>query len=148
MPVSLQVLSTTDSLPVPAVAETPTMLLVWALENAWVTSVESNPRMGAGENVDGLNVDGENVDGLNVDGENVDGENVDGLNVDGLNVDGENVDGLNVDGENVDGLYASGLNVDGLNVDGLNVDGAYSAAYLREVKTVLETRDWTQALNA
>jgi len=28
------------------------------------------------------------------------------------------------------------------------VDGAYSAAFLREVKTVLETRDWTQALNA
>ena len=28
------------------------------------------------------------------------------------------------------------------------LDGAYSAAYLREVKTILETRDWTQALNA
>ena len=28
------------------------------------------------------------------------------------------------------------------------VDGAYSAAFLREVQTVLETRDWTQALNA
>ena len=28
------------------------------------------------------------------------------------------------------------------------VDGAYSAAFLREVKTALETRDWTQALNA
>jgi 2-oxoglutarate dehydrogenase E2 component (dihydrolipoamide succinyltransferase) len=28
------------------------------------------------------------------------------------------------------------------------VDGAYSAAFLREVKTVLETRDWVQALNA
>ena len=28
------------------------------------------------------------------------------------------------------------------------VDGAYSAAFLREVKTVLETRDWAQALNA
>ena len=73
-------LSATDSLPVPAVAETPTMLLVWALENAWVTSVESKPSMGAGENVDGLKVDGLNVDGLNVDGENVDGENVDGAN--------------------------------------------------------------------
>ena len=28
------------------------------------------------------------------------------------------------------------------------VDGAYSAAFLQEVKTILETRDWTQALNA
>jgi 2-oxoglutarate dehydrogenase E2 component (dihydrolipoamide succinyltransferase) len=28
------------------------------------------------------------------------------------------------------------------------IDGAYSGAFLREVKTVLETRDWTQALNA
>jgi 2-oxoglutarate dehydrogenase E2 component (dihydrolipoamide succinyltransferase) len=28
------------------------------------------------------------------------------------------------------------------------VDGAYSAAFLREVQTVLETRDWTQALNS
>jgi pyruvate/2-oxoglutarate dehydrogenase complex dihydrolipoamide acyltransferase (E2) component len=28
------------------------------------------------------------------------------------------------------------------------VDGAYSAAFLREVRTILETRDWTQALNA
>jgi 2-oxoglutarate dehydrogenase E2 component (dihydrolipoamide succinyltransferase) len=28
------------------------------------------------------------------------------------------------------------------------VDGAYSAAFLREVKTVIETRDWLQALNA
>ncbi len=28
------------------------------------------------------------------------------------------------------------------------VDGAYSAAFLREVKTVLETHDWMQALNA
>ena len=28
------------------------------------------------------------------------------------------------------------------------VDGAYSAAFLREVKTVLETRDWVQALQA
>lgn len=28
------------------------------------------------------------------------------------------------------------------------VDGAYSAAFLKEVKTTLETRDWAQALNA
>jgi 2-oxoglutarate dehydrogenase E2 component (dihydrolipoamide succinyltransferase) len=28
------------------------------------------------------------------------------------------------------------------------LDGAYSAAFLREVKTILETRDWLQALNA
>jgi 2-oxoglutarate dehydrogenase E2 component (dihydrolipoamide succinyltransferase) len=28
------------------------------------------------------------------------------------------------------------------------LDGAYSAAFLREVKTILETRDWVQALNA
>ena len=28
------------------------------------------------------------------------------------------------------------------------VDGAYSAAFLREVKTILESRDWVQALNA
>jgi 2-oxoglutarate dehydrogenase E2 component (dihydrolipoamide succinyltransferase) len=28
------------------------------------------------------------------------------------------------------------------------IDGAYSAAFLREVKTILETRDWVQALNA
>jgi pyruvate dehydrogenase E2 component (dihydrolipoamide acetyltransferase) len=28
------------------------------------------------------------------------------------------------------------------------VDGAYSAAFLREVKTVLETRDWSQALKS
>ena len=28
------------------------------------------------------------------------------------------------------------------------LDGAYSAAFLREVKTVLESRDWVQALNA
>ena len=28
------------------------------------------------------------------------------------------------------------------------VDGAYSAAFLREVKTALETRDWTQALKS
>ena len=28
------------------------------------------------------------------------------------------------------------------------VDGAYSAAFLREVQTALETRDWTQALTA
>ena len=28
------------------------------------------------------------------------------------------------------------------------VDGAYSAAFLREVRTVIETRDWVQALNA
>ena len=28
------------------------------------------------------------------------------------------------------------------------VDGAYSGAFLREVQTLLENRDWTQALNA
>jgi len=28
------------------------------------------------------------------------------------------------------------------------VDGAYSAAFLREVQTALETRDWMQALNS
>jgi 2-oxoglutarate dehydrogenase E2 component (dihydrolipoamide succinyltransferase) len=28
------------------------------------------------------------------------------------------------------------------------VDGAYSAAFLREVKAALETRDWTQALKS
>jgi 2-oxoglutarate dehydrogenase E2 component (dihydrolipoamide succinyltransferase) len=28
------------------------------------------------------------------------------------------------------------------------VDGAYSAAFLREVQTTLETRDWTKALTA
>ena len=28
------------------------------------------------------------------------------------------------------------------------LDGAYSAAFLREVKTILESRDWVQALNA
>ena len=28
------------------------------------------------------------------------------------------------------------------------LDGAYSAAFLREVKTVLESRDWVQALQA
>jgi len=28
------------------------------------------------------------------------------------------------------------------------LDGAYSAAFLREVKTIIETRDWVQALNA
>jgi 2-oxoglutarate dehydrogenase E2 component (dihydrolipoamide succinyltransferase) len=28
------------------------------------------------------------------------------------------------------------------------VDGAYSAAFLREMKTLIETRDWMQALQA
>ena len=28
------------------------------------------------------------------------------------------------------------------------LDGAYSAAFLREVKMILESRDWVQALNA
>jgi 2-oxoglutarate dehydrogenase E2 component (dihydrolipoamide succinyltransferase) len=28
------------------------------------------------------------------------------------------------------------------------VDGAYSAAFLREVKAIIETRAWTQALQA
>jgi 2-oxoglutarate dehydrogenase E2 component (dihydrolipoamide succinyltransferase) len=28
------------------------------------------------------------------------------------------------------------------------VDGAYAAAFLREVKMLIETRDWTQALQA
>jgi len=28
------------------------------------------------------------------------------------------------------------------------VDGAYSAAFLREVKAALETRNWTQALKS
>jgi len=92
--VSFQVLTKTDSSPVPGDAETPMMLRVWALENALATCVGSRFKASAGENVDGLNVEGLNVDGLNVDG-----ENVDGLNVEGLNVDGENVEGLNVEGE-------------------------------------------------
>ena len=28
------------------------------------------------------------------------------------------------------------------------IDGAYSAAFLREVKTVIESRDWIQALTS
>ena len=28
------------------------------------------------------------------------------------------------------------------------IDGAYSAAFLKEVRTVLETRDWVQALSS
>jgi 2-oxoglutarate dehydrogenase E2 component (dihydrolipoamide succinyltransferase) len=33
-------------------------------------------------------------------------------------------------------------------IDHRAVDGAYSAAFLKEVKTILETRDWTQELQS
>ena len=61
----LHVLTTTISSPVPGVAETPMMLRVCALENAWANSVVLN--------TDGENTDGENTLGLNTDGENTDG---------------------------------------------------------------------------
>ena len=57
-----QVLTTTVSSPVPGVADTPMMLRVWALENAWAMSAS-------------LNTDGEKTDGLKTDGEKTDGEN-------------------------------------------------------------------------
>ena len=120
-----QVLTIVDSLALPAVAATATMLFVCAVENALAISVGLNV---LGVKPAGLNVLGENVLGLNVLGLNVEGLNVLGENVLGLNVEGLNTLGLNVLGLNVDGAYASGLNVLGLNVLGLNVDGATSAA--------------------
>ncbi len=133
----LHVFTTTASSTVPGVADTPMMLRVCALENAWAISVALNT-LGLntdGENTLGLNTDGENTLGLNTDGENTLGLNTDGENTLGLNTDGENTDGENTLGLNTDGAYASGLktdgeNTDGENTDGENTDGAYSALSL------------------
>ncbi len=74
-------LTTTVSFPVPGVAETPMMLLVWALEKAFAMS-----------------------SGLKTLGEKTLGEKTEGLKTLGEKTDGEKTEGLKTLGEKTEGL--------------------------------------------
>ena len=65
-----------------------------------------------------------------------------------LSTDGVHKKPVVIESEAGDSIAIRPVGVLAQTFDHRAVDGAYSAAFLREVKTVLETRDWTQALNA
>jgi 2-oxoglutarate dehydrogenase E2 component (dihydrolipoamide succinyltransferase) len=65
-----------------------------------------------------------------------------------LSTDGVRKKPVVIEGEAGDSIAIRPVGVLAQSFDHRAVDGAYSAAFLREVQTVLETRDWTQALNA
>jgi pyruvate dehydrogenase E2 component (dihydrolipoyllysine-residue acetyltransferase) len=65
-----------------------------------------------------------------------------------LSTDGVRKKPVVIEGPQGDSIAIRPVGVLAQSFDHRAVDGAYSAAFLREVKTILETRDWVQALNA
>ena len=65
-----------------------------------------------------------------------------------LSTDGVKKKPVVIESEQGDSIAIRPVGVLAQTFDHRALDGAYSAAFLREVKTVLETRDWVQALNA
>ncbi len=65
-----------------------------------------------------------------------------------LSTDGVRKKPVVIEGPQGDSIAIRPVGVLAQTFDHRAVDGAYSAAFLREVKTILETRDWVQALNA
>ena len=65
-----------------------------------------------------------------------------------LSTDGVQKKPVVIESDSGDSIAIRPVGVLAQSFDHRAVDGAYSGAFLREVKTVLETRDWTQALNA
>ena len=63
-----------------------------------------------------------------------------------LSTDGVKKKPVVIESEAGDSIAIRPIGVLAQSFDHRAVDGAYSAAFLREVKSVLETRDWTQAL--
>ena len=65
-----------------------------------------------------------------------------------LSTDGVRKKPVVIEGPDGDSIEIRPVGVLAQTFDHRAVDGAYSAAYLREVRTIIETRDWVQALNA
>ncbi len=65
-----------------------------------------------------------------------------------LSTDGVHKKPVVIEGPGGDSIAIRPVGVLAQTFDHRAVDGAYSAAFLREVKTVLETREWVQALSA
>jgi len=65
-----------------------------------------------------------------------------------LSTDGVKKKPVVIESEAGDSIAIRPVGVLAQSFDHRAVDGAYSAAFLREMKTILETTDWTQALNA
>ena len=65
-----------------------------------------------------------------------------------LSVDGVHKKPVVIEGPQGDSIAIRPIGVLAQTFDHRAIDGAYSAAFLREVKTLIETRDWMQALNA
>jgi len=65
-----------------------------------------------------------------------------------LSVDGVHKKPVVIEGPQGDSIAIRPIGVLAQTFDHRAIDGAYSAAFLREVKTLIETRDWIQALNA
>jgi 2-oxoglutarate dehydrogenase E2 component (dihydrolipoamide succinyltransferase) len=65
-----------------------------------------------------------------------------------LSTDGVKKKPVVIESESGDSIAIRPVGVLAQSFDHRAVDGAYSAAFLREVKTLLETRDWAQALES
>ncbi|MBI4191410.1 MAG: 2-oxo acid dehydrogenase subunit E2 [Betaproteobacteria bacterium] len=65
-----------------------------------------------------------------------------------LSTDGVRKKPVVIEGPQGDSITIRPVGVLAQTFDHRAIDGAYSAAFLHEVKTLLETRDWTQALSA
>ena len=65
-----------------------------------------------------------------------------------LSIDGVHKKPVVIEGPQGDSIAIRPIGVLAQTFDHRAIDGAYSAAFLREVKTLIETRDWIQALNA
>jgi len=65
-----------------------------------------------------------------------------------LSTDGVRKKPVVIEGPQGDSITIRPVGVLAQTFDHRAIDGAYSAAFLHEVKTILETRDWTQALSA
>ncbi len=65
-----------------------------------------------------------------------------------LSVDGVHKKPVVIEGPQGDSIAIRPVGVLAQTFDHRAIDGAYSAAFLREVKTLIETGDWIQALNA
>ncbi len=64
-----------------------------------------------------------------------------------LSSDGVRKKPVVIEGPDGDSIAIRPVGVLAQSFDHRAVDGAYSAAFLREVRTIIETRDWVQALN-
>ena len=65
-----------------------------------------------------------------------------------LSTDGVRKKPVVIEGPQGDSIAIRPVGVLAQTFDHRAIDGAYSAAFLREVKLLLESRDWVQALNA